>query len=87
MRLGPRTCFAVANDHVAQALAHVWQGGRQRQDGHDLRRHRDVKACLPVANHTITLSTPPLSLAFVMALSWEGAGFAQNFALCAARYH
>ena len=44
---GGGTCSAVADHHVAQALAHVGQRGRQRQNGHDLGGHRDVKARLP----------------------------------------
>jgi hypothetical protein len=42
---GNRFAGVVAADHhAAQAIAHVGQVGRQRQDRHDLARHRDVES-------------------------------------------
>ena len=41
------TLLGVANDHVAQARAHVCQVCGQSQHCHDLRCHSNVKAGLP----------------------------------------
>ena len=71
-RQGGGTCSAVADHHVAQALAHVRQRGRQRQDGHDLRGHRDVKARLPADPQ----SSHP---------AWPAAVCAQPSCLCSMR--
>ncbi len=42
MTASPRVLVPI--DHPAQALAHIFQAARQRQDGHDLARHGDVEA-------------------------------------------